>query len=195
MASPSNFRDLGHQIACVPAATATSAFINIQGATDTGTVVTSGKVVDLSKPIGYTTTGGKPLDKTVNPESRIFRQFESVGIAVPLELRFDDSGDYTIFSVAHQHRSATSGAGSTWATIATKTKSYRAGTTTDGVYHVGFVSTVPAMAVKRYYKAVVTTQRRLSTDITAQDTTTGTEVVCVNPMYIFGGADDYPAQS
>lgn len=196
MASPSNLGDLAHQITVVPFTTSTAPLLNVMAATDTGTVVASGRALDLSKPIGYTTTGGKPLDATVNPEARApVKQFRSIGIAVPLELVFDDSGDYLNFSVAHQHRSATSGAGSTWATIATTTKQYRAGTTTDGTYHVGFAHTINAQAVKRYFKSVATLQRRLSTDITAKDTTTGTACFCLGASYIFGGASDYPAQS
>ena len=192
MPSPSILGDLGPQIAVAPFTTDTAPLLNVMGATDTGTIVTSGRALDLSKPLGYTTTGGKPLDKTVNPESRVVHQFRSIGVTVPVELVFDDSGDYINFSIAHQQRSATSGAGSTWATIATKTKSFRAGTTTDGTYHVGFASTVNAQAVQRYYKAVVTTQRRLSTDVTAKDTTTGTAVFCLGAQYIYGGRDSFP---
>lgn len=195
MSSPSSLGDLGYRIASVAASSSTAAFIDIQGATDTGTVVTSGRALDLSKPIGYTTTGGLPLDATVNPESRIQRQFRSVGIMINPELRFDTSGTSVHFLATHQHRSATSGAGSTWATIATETKRYKMGTDTDGVYHVGFTSTVNAQAVKRYYKAIITTKRRLATDSGAQDTTTESEVVVVGPAYVFGGAQDFPAQS
>lgn len=192
MPSPSILGDLGPQIAVAPFTTSTAPLLNVMAATDTGTVVASGRALDLSKPLGYTATGGNPLDATLNPESRKVHQFRSIGIAVPLELVFDDSGDYLNFSVAHQHRSATSGAGSTWATIATKTKSFRAGTTTDCTYHVGFASTVNIQDVKRYFKSVLTLQRRLSTDVSAKDTTTGSACFCLGASYIYGGRDEFP---
>ncbi len=196
MSSPSNLGDLRHQIACSPASTATTAFIDMQAGTDTGTQVYTTKVVDLSLHLGQSTTGGLPLDITKHPLSRApLRQYRSIGISLPLELNFISSGKYVFFTTAHQHRSATSGAGSTWATIKTDTDGFRMGTDTDGVYHHGVVTSVNAQAIQRYYRTQVTVTRRLTSDSSAKDTTTGSEVICVQPSYLFGGAGSYPAQS
>jgi hypothetical protein len=192
MSSPSSLGDLGHQIAVIPAATATAAFIDQQTAADTGTIVASGRAIDLANPLKSTT--GSFLDATRNPTSKTPKQYRSVGIALPLELRFDASGRYAFFSVAHQHRSATSGAGSTWATLKTEVFDFRNGTSTQGIFHTGVVSTVVAQAIKRYYKAVVTLTRKLTTSTAAKDTTTGSQQVCVQPSYILAGADLFPAQ-
>ena len=109
MSSPSTLGDLGYQIAVLPAATSTAAFVDQQAAADTGTLVASGRAIDLANPLKSTT--GSFLDATLNPISENPKQYRSVGIALPLEMRFDTSGGYVFWSVAHQHRSATSGAG------------------------------------------------------------------------------------
>ena len=193
--TPAILGDLAFQIRCVPAATATGSFINIAAGTDTGTVVASGRTVDLSWPLGYSNTGGKPLDATINPTSREPRRYNSLAIAVPLELTFHSSGKFVIVTVGHYHRSATAGAGSTWALVQTAdTKKFKAGTDTDTVYQHGFVSSIPTQAVKRYYKAVVTIRRRKATSTAAQDTTTDTSIMSNAPLYLFGGVAKNPAQ-
>ena len=192
MSSPSTLGDLGYQIAVLPAATSTAAFVDQQAAADTGTLVASGRAIDLANPLKSTT--GSFLDITLNPISENPKQYRSVGIALPLEMRFDTSGGYVFWSVAHQHRSATSGAGSTWATLKTEEFPFRNGTSTQGVFHNGVVSTVNAQAIKRYYKAVVTMTRKLASSTGAKDTTTGSQQVCVSPSYILAGADSFPAQ-
>lgn len=192
MSSPSTLGDLAYQIVGTPAATATSAWIDQQTATDTGTIVTSGRAIDLANPFKSTT--GSYLDVTVNPWGETPKAFRSVGIAVPLEWRYDASGMHLFFSVAHQDRSATSGAGSTWATVQTDTLHLRAGTSTQGVHHIAPVFSVNAQALKRYYKAIVTLSRKLGSSTSAKDTTTGQQTVCVQPSYLFGGANLYPAQ-
>ena len=196
MPSPSILGDLAHQIAGTPAGTSTDAWLDQQAATDTGTIVTSGRAIDLANP--YAGTTGSLLDKTFCPWANApTKQFRSVGIELPMEWRYDASGRYTFLSVAHQHRSATSGAGSTWATLKTDAAAhlkFRGGTSTQGVHHLTPSSTVNAQAIKRYYKAVVTLTRKLTSSTSAKDTSTGQQHVCVMPNYIFGGADSFPAQ-
>jgi len=193
MSNPSSLGDLGYQISGVPAATSTASFIDQQAATDTGTIVASGRAIDLANPFKSTT--GSLLDATVCPWAKApIRQWRSVGIQLPMEWRYDASGRYTFLSIAHQHRSATSGAGSTWATIETGALSYRAGTSTQGIHHLTATSTVNAQAIKRYYKAVVTLSRKLTSSTSGKDTTTGQQHICGQPNYIFGGGSDFPAQ-
>ena len=196
MSNPSSLGDLGFQIAGVPAGTATTAWLNQQAATDTGTIVTSGRAIDLANPFKSTT--GSFLDATFDSIGKApIKQWRSVGIQLPMEWRVDASGRYMFLSVAHMNRSATSGAGSTWATILTDAGDHlkcRAGTSTQGVFHRTFTSTVNAQAIKRYYKAVVTLTRKLTSSTSAKDTTTGQQQLCVSPNYIFGGGSDFPAQ-
>jgi hypothetical protein len=193
MSSPSNLGDLGHQIACLPYTTSTArCFIRTS---DTGTVATTGKTIDLSKYLAQSTTGGKPLDATLYPRPGGPKQFRSIAVAVPLELVFHSSGLYASVAVAHKHRSATSGAGSTWATIKTDTRLFKMGTDTDATHHNGFVSSFNAQSVKRYYKANVTFAFKKASSTAAADTTTGTELVCNSPNYLLFGGDEYPAQN
>jgi hypothetical protein len=193
MSKPSDLGDLGFRIATVPYTTSTArAYVRTS---DTGTVVTTGKTLDLSKHLAYSTTGGKPLDATLFPRPGGPKQFRSIAVAVPLELVFHSSGLYANVTVAHKHRSATSGAGSTWATIKSETKVFRMGTDTDATHHNGFVSSCNAQAIKRYYKANVTFAFKKSSSTAAADTTTGTEMVCNSPVYLLAGGDEFPAQN
>lgn len=192
MSSPSALGDLGFALAGTPAATSTSMFINQQTASDTGTIVASGRAIDLANPLKSTT--GSYLDTTFNPSGKTPKTFRSIGISLPFELRFDASGRYVFLSIAHQTRSATSGAGSTWETVKTGTKAWRMGTSTQGIFFETVLSFCNAQAIKRYYKAVVTLSRKLTTSTSAQDTTTGSQQVCGRPSYLFGGADRFPAQ-
>jgi len=198
MPSPSNLGDLGHQIAVLPASTATTAWLDQQTAADTGTIVATGRVLDFGLNIGVGSTGAKTLDGTVNPLAvGPLRQYHSVTIALPLQLYFADSGDYVFFSIAHQQRSATSGAGSTWATVKTDAgphTKFRMGTSTEATFFHGVASSVNTQALQRYYRAQVTMTRRLGTDTGAQDTTTGSTQLCVGPSYILSGANEFPAQ-
>ena len=194
MSSPSNLGDLGHQIAVHPLTTSTSALFNIAAGTDTGTVVATGYAIDLSKPLGYSNTGGKPLDAGVNPKSRQVRVFRSVGVAVPLELTFHSSGKSIHVKVDHKTRSATAGAGSTWATLRSETFRFKMGTDTDVVINTGVCSSVNAQAVKRYYKANITVYRRKATSTSAKDTTTDTSVMAGAGVYLLGGEINFPAQ-
>lgn len=193
MSSPSVLGDLGHQLVAIPFATSTARhFIRTS---DTGTVATTGKVIDLANVPFKSATGGKPLDATVHPRTGGPKVFRSIGVAIPLELVMHTSGLNTYVTVAHKHRSATSGAGSTWETLLSETKRLKMGTDTDATFHVGVVSSVNIQAVKRYYKANVTFAWKKASSTAAKDTTTNQEMVCNSPVYLLGGAADYPAQA
>lgn len=195
MSTPSNLGDLGHQVAVLAAYdTSTVASVNVIAGTDTGTVATTGQTLDLSKPIGYSNTGGKPLDKDVNPKSRIVRQFRSIGVAGGLELVYHTSGKNIHVSVAHKTRSATAGAGSTWETLRTEVFRFKGGTDTDVTLNHGFCSTVNTQAVKRYYKANISVIRKKASSTSAKDTTTDSAVLMKSAVYLGAGEVNYPAQ-
>lgn len=201
MSSPSSLGDLGYQIACVPATTSTKRFMVLRLATasDTGTVTVgcSGRAINLSLPFYKSATGGF-LDTTLHPRPSAARQFHSVGIAIPLELTFLASGRHIIVSATHKHRASTgTGVGSTWDTIVTESKVYKQGTDTASTYHLGFVSTINAQAVRKLYRCNVTFRFRKSssTAAAALDTTTAERLVCNSPVYLLFGATSYPAQN
>jgi hypothetical protein len=195
MSNVSDLGDLGYRIACLGASTSTASFVNIAAGTDTGTVVATGRIVDLSYSFGYSNTGGKPLDATVNPLSRKRTQYRSIGIALPLELVYHSSGKSIHVQVAHNTRSSTAGAGSTWAAAKTDNFRFKMGTDTDATIFHGVVSGVPTMFLKKFYKATVTVRRRKATSTSAKDTTTDTSVLINSPVYLFAGADSFPEQT
>ena len=194
MSSPSSLGDLGYQLVLSPATTSTAEFFS--RTSDTGTVLSTGlRILDLSRHLNLSVTGGKPLDATVH--SRRLRRFGSVGVVVPWEAVFHTSGVNFYVTVQHRHRAAASGAGSTWEILKTDTaKRYKMGTDTDATFIGCTVSTVDAKAIKRFYRAHITFSFRKASDTGAKDTSTNTELyVKPNPLYILGGADVFPAGS
>lgn len=191
MSSPSQLGDLAYAIAVVPASTSTAGLF--LRTSDTGTVVTTGRTLDLSRHLNLSVTGGKPLDATVH--SRKLNIPRSVGIGIPLEMVFHTSGVNAYVTVAHKTRSAAAGAGSTWETVKTEVKRFKMGTDTDATFTTGFVSSINAQGIKRFYKANVTFSFRKASDTSAKDTTTNTELYTQpNPVYILSGHQNYPAQ-
>jgi hypothetical protein len=187
MASPSILGSLGLAISRVePYSTSTArAFVRTS---DTGTVALTGRQIDLGKALHMGATGGKPLDATVHTRYGIPR-WKSVAVAVPLEITQHTSGLNTYVTVAHQHRSATSGAGSTYATIKTDVFRFKMGTDTDATRHDGVISDCNLQAVNRYYRANVTFSWKLATSTAAKDTTTGQQLISNSPVLLFSGAD------
>lgn len=191
MSSPSNLGDLGYQLAIKPASTSTAGLF--LRTSDTGTVLTTGAVLDLSQHLNKSVTGGKPLDATVH--SRRLAVPKSIAIALPLEMVFHTSGVNAYVTVDHKTRSASAGAGSTWETLKSETKRFKMGTDTDATFETGVVSSVNTQAVKKFYKANVTFKFRKASDTSAKDTSTNTELYTQpNPVYILGGLPEYPAQ-
>jgi hypothetical protein len=190
--NPSILGDLGFQIAALPASTSTAAYFT--RTSDTGTVLTTSRILDLSRHLGLGVTGGKPLDATVHP--RKLSVPRSLAIALPLEMVFHASGLNLYVGVAHKTRSAAAGAGSTWETIKTEAdKRFKMGTDTDATFEHGFVSSCNAQAIKRFYKVNVTFKFRKASDTSAKDTSTNTELyVERGPLFLLGGLPSYPAQ-
>lgn len=190
MPSPSILGDLGHQVTAVyPLSTSTAIYYIRTSGTDTGTVVTTGRTFDFSRLLHQGSTGGKPFDATVHPRAGGPPRFQSVSVAVPLEMNFHTSGLNLYVTVAHKTRAAASGAGSTWETLKSDVKRFKMGTDTDATFHSGFVSSVNAQAIKKFYKANITFSRRLASSTAAKDTTTASSpLICNSPIVILSGA-------
>lgn len=194
MGSPSRLGDVAFGLEFAPAWTSTGSFVHNAGATDTGTIAVDTTQLDLGRLAHQSTTGGLGLDATVQPRRAGPKQFRSVGIAVPVEITFADTGKNVYVQIEHKHRSATAGAGSTWATVRTFERRFKNGTDSAGIYLRSVSDTVNAQALKRYYKATVTFKKRMTSSTAAKDTTTSTELIVHAPQYILGGAREFPAQ-
>lgn len=194
MSNPAYVGDLGYQVTSVmPLSTTTALYYSKATGTSTGTVVTTSRTIDFSRTLHVGATGGKPLDATVHPRQSGPPRFKSVSVAVPLELTFQSSGLNFYLTVAHKTRAAASGAGSTWETMRSQVFRWKMGTDSDGVFHTGAVSSVNAMAIKRFYKANITFATRKPTSTAAKDTTTGVLIVCSSPVVLLSGNGAPPA--
>jgi hypothetical protein len=187
MGTPSSLGDLGYGVTAVFPLSTSTAIFHIR-TSDTGTVATTSRAFDLSRALHYGTTGGKPLDATLHRRGSVPR-WKSVSVILPLEATFHTSGVNAFITVAHKHRAATSGAGSTWATLRSQVFRLKAGTDTDATFHTGVVSSANLMAVGRYYKANVTFSYKKASSTAAKDTTTNTEIVVNSPIVMFSGGD------
>jgi len=188
MASPSILGDVASQVSYVrPYSTSTARFF--VRTSDTGTVATTGQVIDLSKGVHLSTTGGKPLDATVHRRNGGPPRWRGVKLSVPLELVYHTSGLNTFVTVAHKCRAATSGAGSTFRTLKTDVFRFKMGTDTDATFHLGLASSCNLQGSDRFYKANVTFSWKTATGTAAKDTTTSQELICNSPVYEFVGHD------
>lgn len=194
MSSPSRLGDVGFGLEFAPAWTSTASFIHNAGATDTGTIAVDCVQLDLGRLAHQSNTGGLGLDATVQPRRSGPKQFRSIGVTVPVEITFADTGKNVYVQIEHKHRSATAGAGSTFSTIRTFERRFKNGTDSAGIYARSVSDTVNAQNIKRYYKATITFKKRMATSTAAKDTTTSTEILAGAPQYILGGARDFPAQ-
>lgn len=191
MSTPSNLGDIGYQLAIVPASTSTAGLF--LRTSDTGTVLTTSRVLDLSRHLNLSVTGGKPLDATVH--SRRLAVPRSIALALPLEMVFHTSGLNVYVTAAHKTRATSAGAGSTWETLKTETRRFKMGTDTDATFEHGFVSSVNTQAVKRFFKTNVTFAFRTASATGTKDTSTNTELYTQpNPVFILGGLPEFPAQ-
>ncbi len=188
MGSPSILGDLGFPVSAVmPLNTATGRHYVRNSGTDTGTVVTTSRAIDLKKALHETglTTGAKPLDATVHRRTTSPLLFRGLALSIPLKLSFHDSGSQVYITVAHKTRAATSGAGSSWQTMKTDVRRYKMGTDTDATMHTGFVSSVNAQAIQRFYKANITIAFKKASSTSAKDTTTAqSPFVMYNPSVL-----------
>ncbi len=186
--TPAGLGDLGFPVTAVfPMSTSTARFYaNISG-TDTGTVATTSRTLDLARALHVGTTGGKPLDATVHTRRGV-PPWKSLGVAMPLELTFNTSGRSLYVTVAHKSRAAASGAGSTWRTEKTDVFRFKMGTDTDAVFHTGLFSSCNLQAIQRFYKTNITFAFKLASSTAAKDTTTDQiHVVCNSPVWIASG--------
>lgn len=190
MSSPATLGDLCYQITqVIPLSTSTAAYYSKTSGTSTGTKLTTSRTIDLSLLPHVGVTGGKPLDATVHPRAVGVPRWKSVTLSVPLKLTFQTSGLNFHAIGAILTRSAASGAGSTWVTIATRTARWKMGTDTDAVHVGGFCVSANGMNVKRFLKANITYATRKPTSTAAKDTTTGVLIYSGAPMIQLSGAD------
>lgn len=186
MSSPAQIGDLAYQITrTLPLSTSTARFF--VRTSDTGTVLTTSRTLDLSRAVHVGSTGGKPLDSTVHPRRSGAPRDRSLTVSVPLELIYHTSGLNTYVTIAHKHRSATSGAGSTWETLKSSVFRFKMGTDTDAAFHTGVSDSVNLMAVKRFYKTNITFAWRTASATGTKDTSTSQELVCNSPVWLFSG--------
>ena len=190
--TPSNLGDFGFSVVAVlPLNTATGRHYVKNSGTDTGTVATTSRAIDLKKALFETgiTTGAKPLDITVHPRGAGSPKFTGLALSIPLKANFHDSGRQIYVKVEHKTRAATSGAGSTWQLMKTAvTKRFKMGTDTDAILHSGVFDSVSAMAIQRFYKANLTYSFRLASSTAAKDTSTSMGGFFVyNPSVILYG--------
>lgn len=191
MSTPSILGDVGQPISVVLAYSTSTARFHIR-TSDTGTVATTSRAIDLSRALHLGATGGKPLDTTVHARAGGPPRWLSANVSIPLELVFHSSGLNAYVTVAHKHRSATSGAGSTWATLKTDVYRFKMGTDTDATFHTGVKSSCNLQAVARYYKANITFAYKKASSTAVADTTTGTELVCNSPVIELSGGTAQP---
>ncbi len=187
MASPSQLGSIGNRVSLTVAYSTSTARFFVR-TSDTGTVATASRAIDLSRALHVGVTGGKPLDATIHPRQSGPPRWKSVKVEAPLELVFHTSGVSTFITAAHKTRAATSGAGSTWRTLKTDVFRFKMGTDTDATFHTGFQSDCNLMAVDRFYKCNLTFAWRTATSTSAKDTTTNQEMVCNSPIISFSGA-------
>jgi hypothetical protein len=193
MPSVSILGDLGYQApVCFPLNTATGRFYVKNSGTDTGTILTTSRIVDFARKLHETgvTTGAKPLDVTVHPRLSAMPRFRSLTLAIPIKANFHTSGLQFYLTVAHKTRAAASGAGSTWVTLRTTVDRFKMGTDTDAIANVGVVSSVSAQNMARFYKANITASFKLASSTAAKDTSTNQGgFVVFNPAVILSGMD------
>lgn len=193
MSSPSTLGSLGFPVSHVePYSTSTNPAVirfAIPDDTDTGTVALTGRQIDLGRLRHQGNTGGKPLDATVHSRASGPPRWKSVAVAIPLEMTHHSSGLNTYITVAHQHRAATAGAGSTYETLKTDVFRFKMGTDTDALRFDGAISDCNLQAVERYYRANITFSWKLGSSTAAKDTTTGQQLISNSPVLLFGGAD------
>jgi len=188
MSSPSILGDPAFSVSAVLAFSTSTAIAYIR-TSDTGTVVSTSRTVDLSRSLHLGVTGGKPLDATIHRRSAGPPRWKAVKVSVPLELVFHTSGQNVFVTVAHKHRAASSGAGSTWQTLKTDVRRFKMGTDTDATFHVGVESSANLQAVARFYKANITYAFRKASSTSAKDTTTNSELIANSPVLEFYGGD------
>jgi hypothetical protein len=188
MSTPSQLGSIGNRVSLVlPLSTSTARFF--VRVSDTGTIVSTSRAVDLSFALHVGATGGKPLDATVHARKSGPPVWKSVACAIPLELVYHTSGVNTYVTVAHKTRAATSGAGSTWRTLKTDLFRFKMGTDTDATFHKGIVSDCNLQSVDRFYKTNITTAWRTASSTSTKDTSTNQEMVINSPVWLFSGAD------
>lgn len=190
MPTPAILGDLAYQItAVVPLGSATGRFYFKTSGTDTGTVVTTSRSIDLSRTLNVGTTGGKPLDPTVHFGSVTAPPaFKSLTLTQPIKIAVKPGGKTGNVYVTVAHKTSTASAG-TYVTLRTTVHRWKVGTSTAS-YLTGLASSCNAQGMKKFYKANITYAFRKGSNTGAKDTTTGfAGFVAFNPSVILSGAN------
>lgn len=188
MSSPSNLGDRAFAATRVLSYSTATGMLYIR-TSDTGTVASTSRTVDLAQTLHVGATGGKPLDATVHVRASGPPRWQGVTVSVAGEAVYHTSGLNTYITVAHKTRAATSGAGSTWRTLKSDVFRYKMGTDTDATFtSIGVVSGANLQAADRYYKANVTYSWKKASSTSAKDTTTSQELMINSgQIHLFGG--------
>lgn len=189
MGTPALLGDLGYQVnAIVPLGTGTGRFYFKTSGTDTGTILTTSRSIDLSRTLVVGSTGGKPLDPTVHAGASVAPPaFRSLTLAMPIKIVVKPGGKTGNVYVTIAHKSSTASAG-TYVTHKTSVWRWKVGTST-ATFFSGIVDSVNAQAMKKFYKANITFAFKKGSNTAAKDTTTGfAGFVAFNPGVILSGA-------
>lgn len=191
MSSPALLGDLGYQInAIVPLNTGTGRIYFKTSGTDTGTVVTTSRSIDLSRTMAVGSTGGKPLDTTVHPVIAP-NAFRSLTLTMPVKIGVKPGGKTLNLFITVAHKTSTASAG-TYVTLRTTVHRWKMGTST-ATYFSGLASSCNAQGMKKFYKANITFAFRKGSNTATKDTTTGfAGLVAFNPSVILSG-DEVPS--
>lgn len=193
MSSPALLGDLGYQINAIqPLGTGTGRYFIKASGTDTGTIVTTSRSIDLSRTLVVGSTGGKPLDSTVHAGAVAAPPaFRSLTLSAPIKLVVKPGGKTANLFITVAHKTSTASAG-TYVTVRTTVHRWKAGTST-ATYFTGLVSSCNTQGIKKFYKANITYAFRKGSNTAAKDTTTGfAGTVVFNPSVILSG-DDVPS--
>lgn len=190
MGSPSILGDLGYVVTAVmPLNTATGIYYKKTSGTDTGTIATTSRSIDLSRTLVVGSTGGKPLDPTVHAGASVAPPpFRSLTLSMPIKIVVKPGGKVGNVYVTIAHKSSTASAG-TYVTHKTSVWRWKVGTST-AIYFTGVMDSVNAQALKKFYKANITFAFRKGSNTGAKDTTTGfAGFQAYNPSVILSGAN------
>jgi hypothetical protein len=193
MSSPALLGDLGYQInGGFPLNTGTGRYYFKTSGTDTGTILTTSRSIDLSRTLVVGSTGGKPLDPTVHAGAVAAPPaFRGVLLTMPVKIVVKPGGKTGNVYVTVAHKSSTASAG-TYVTHRTTVHRWKVGTST-ATYFSLVASGFNAQGVKKFYKANITFAFRKGSNTAAKDTTTGfAGFVAFNPSVILSG-DDVPS--
>jgi hypothetical protein len=185
--TPSVLRNVGHFIFFWKGTTAVKTLRGTT-ATDTGTWTSTSATFDSIHGFGAgDTSTAKKIKGGI-----LLRRFRSLAVGAGVKLTFKSTtGKYVVFTGAIKTCSSTSGAGSTWETLSTATKTVTNGTSTAFSVWDQFQLSADLQRGKRFLKSNIKIAFKTATG--GKDTTTNTAAVIMPQSWVFGGPTDTPA--